>query len=55
MKEFCAYFFGEGTAPEFGLFTPAHFAPILLMLTMIYLIYRSRDKLREWKHEEKIR
>ena len=55
MKEFCSYFFGEGTAPEFGLFTPAHFAPILLMLTMIFLIYRSRDKLREWKHEEKIR
>ena len=55
MKEFFAYFFGEGTTPEFALFTPAHFAPILLMLTMIYLIFRSRDKLREWKHEEKIR
>ena len=55
MKEFFAYFFGEGTTPEFTLFTPAHFAPILLMLTMIYLIFRSRDKLRAWKHEEKIR
>ena len=55
MKEFFAYFFGEGTTPEFALFTPAHFAPILLMLTMIYLIFRSRDKLRRWKHEEKIR
>ena len=55
MKEFFAYFFGEGTTPEFALFTPAHFAPILLMLTMIYLIFRSRDKLRAWKHEEKIR
>ena len=55
MKEFFAYFFGEGTTPEFALFTPAHFAPILLMLTMIYLIFRNRDKLRQWKHEEKIR
>ena len=55
MKEFFAYFFGEGTTPEFALFTPAHFAPILLMLTMIYLIFRSRDKLHAWKHEEKIR
>ena len=32
MKEFFAYFFGAGTEVEFSLFTPAHFAPILLML-----------------------
>lgn len=55
MREFFAYFFGEGTTPEFALFTPAHFAPILLMLTVIYVIYRSREDLRAWTHEEKLR
>ena len=55
MKAFFAYFFGEGTTPEFALFTPAPFAPILLMLTLIYVIYRSREKLRSWKREELLR
>lgn len=55
MLEFCRYFFGEGTEVEFSLFTFAHFAPILLMLTLIYVIFRSRDKLRGWQHEEKLR
>ena len=55
MLEFCRYFFGEGTEVEFSLFTPAHFAPIVLMLTLIYAIYRGRDRLREWQHEEKLR
>ena len=55
MKTFFSYFFGEGTAPEFALFTPAHFAPILLMLAVIWLIYRSREALRGWKREESLR
>lgn len=55
MLEFCRYFFGEGTEVEFSLFTFAHFAPILLMLTLIYAIYRGRDRLRDWQHEEKLR
>ena len=55
MLEFCRYFFGEGTEVEFSLFTFAHFAPILLMLTLICAIFHSRDKLRGWQHEEKIR
>ncbi|MBE6919680.1 MAG: TIGR02206 family membrane protein [Ruminococcaceae bacterium] len=55
MLEFCRYFFGEGTEVEFSLFTFAHFAPILLMLTLIYLIYRGRDRLRDWQHEDKLR
>ena len=55
MLEFCRYFFGEGTEVEFSLFTPAHFAPIVLMLAVIYAIYRGRDRLRDWQHEDKIR
>lgn len=55
MKEFFAYFFGQGTTQEFALFTPAHFAPILLMLALILLIRRYADRLRSWKHEEALR
>lgn len=55
MKAFFSYFFGEGTTPEFGLFTPAHIAPILLMLTVLYVIFRNREKLRVWQHEEQLR
>ena len=55
MKEFLTYFFGAGSTPEFALFTPAHFAPILLMLALILLTRRYADRLRSWKHEEAIR
>ena len=55
MREFCTYFFGQGNEVEFSIFTPAHFAPILLMLTVIWLLWRSREKLRVWTHEEKLR
>ena len=55
MKDFLIYFFGQGTETEFSLFTPAHFAPILLMLFVIWLIYKNRDGLRNSKYEEKIR
>ena len=55
MKEFFAYFFGQGTGVEFSLFTPAHFAPILLMLFVIWCIYKKRDALAQSRHEEKLR
>ena len=55
MKEFFTYFFGQGTTQEFALFTPAHFAPVLLMIFVIRCIYRKRDALRESRHEEKLR
>ena len=55
MKEFFAYFFGQGTAPEFALFTPAHFAPVVMAAVVIYVLFRSREKLRVWQHEEKLR
>lgn len=55
MKDFCIYFFGQGTQTEFFLFTPAHFAPILLMLLVIWRIYKKRDALAQSKYEEKLR
>lgn len=55
MKEFFQYFFGQGTQPEYANFTFAHFAPMIVMIVMILLIHRYRDKLRTWKHEQIIR
>ena len=55
MKEFLTYFFGAGSTPEFALFTPAHFAPIVLMLGVIFLIRKNADRLRTSPHEEAIR
>ena len=39
MKDLIVYFFGQGTEVEFSLFTVAHFAPIVLMVLAIWLIY----------------
>lgn len=55
MKEFFRYFFGAGTEQEFALFTPAHIVPIVLMIVLIVVIYRNRDRLRKSKHEETLR
>ena len=55
MKNFFIYFFGQGTEPEFSLFTLAHFAPIALMLLTIFCIYKKRDALAKNPHEEKLR
>lgn len=55
MREFFIYFFGAGSEVEFSLFTPAHFAPIVVMLAMIWLIYRKRESIRISKHEENLR
>ena len=55
MKNFFIYFFGQGTEPEFSLFTLAHFAPIALMLLTIFCIYKKRDALAKSPYEEKLR
>jgi len=55
MKDFLVYFFGAGSEQEFALFTVAHFAPILIMLAVIYLIYRKREALRNCAHEQSFR
>ena len=55
MKELIAYFFGQGETQEFFLFSPAHLAPILLLIATIFLIRKNAGRLRGWKHEEVIR
>ena len=45
MKEFLTYFFGAGEQVEFTNFTFAHFAPILVAVGVILLIYRFRNDL----------
>ena len=46
MQDFFRYFFDKGTEPEFALFTPAHFMPILLLIAALVFIYRNQDKIR---------
>lgn len=55
MKEFLKYFLGAGSTEEFANFTFAHFAPILLMIGLILLMWRFQDKLRGFKHEKTLR
>ena len=55
MKEFLKYFLGAGTTEEFRNFTFAHFAPILVMIGLILLMWRFQDKLRGFKNEKVLR
>lgn len=55
MKEFFSYFFGKGETTEFTNFTLAHFLPIVLMILIILLIYRLREKIRNLHNEKNIR
>ena len=55
MKEILTYFFGAGSEPEFALFTPAHFAPILAMLLVIFFLRKKQDSIRNSRHEDKFR
>ena len=55
MNEFWTYFLGKGDEVEFVNFSLAHFLPILIMVALILLTRQFRQKLRTWRHEEKIR
>ena len=55
MKEFLLYFWGQGETQELALFTPAHFAPIVLMIAAILLIRKFAHRIRDWKHEGRLR
>ena len=48
-------FFGYNQTETFKYFSFAHLLPIILLGIGIYLVYRFRDKLREWKHEDTFR
>ena len=55
MKAFFSYFFGQGESIEFSHFSLAHFMPIILMVIAIIAISFYKDKIKNSKHEEKIR
>ncbi len=48
-------FFGYSETPIFKYFSLAHILPILFLGIGIFLIYRYRDKLRNWKYEDTFR
>ena len=54
MREFFNYFFGEGKEVEFYNFSLAHFIPILVMIGIIYLIYKKKDVIANSKYEKNI-
>ncbi len=54
MKEWIAYFFGQGEVVEFEHFSLAHFLPIVLLAGIIFCIYRFREQLRGAKFEKNI-
>ena len=55
MKGFLQYFFGAGEQVEFSNFSLAHVVPILVMLAVIFAIYRFREPLRTYRHEQVLR
>ena len=48
-------FFGYGEKGDFQYYSIEHFIPLILLAAGIFLFYRYRDALREWKHEENFR
>ena len=48
-------FFGYGEKGDFKYWSLAHFVPILVFVLGIYLIFRYREKIRDWKHEGDLR
>ena len=55
MLEFLSYFFGKGESVEFTNFTVAHFMPIIIVVGIIFLIYRFRKNIRDMKNEKTFR
>ena len=49
------HFFGQGTEPEFSLFTLAHILPVLLLLAVLFLLHRYRDTLKKLPYEKNLR
>lgn len=48
-------FFGFSLTQDFYEWSFWHFLPIILLIAGIYLVYRYREKLANWKHEETFR
>lgn len=54
LKQWIAYFWGQGEEVEFRNFTLAHFLPILTLGLIIFLTYKFKDKIRNCKYEKNI-
>lgn len=48
-------FFGYGNNGDFKQWSLAHFLPIIFMIVVLILLYKYREKIRNWKHEENLR
>lgn len=48
-------FFGYGEKGNFKYWSFAHFTPIILFALAVYFVYRYRDAIKKWKHEENFR
>ena len=48
-------FFGYGEKGNFKYWSLAHFIPLILFGVAIYLLFRYREAIRNWKHEENFR
>jgi hypothetical integral membrane protein (TIGR02206 family) len=55
MKNFISYFFGQGEEVEFKYFSLAHILPIIILAGVIALIIVYRNKIRNFKHEGRLR
>jgi len=55
MTYYSSGFFGFGEKGNFQQWSLAHILPILLLIAAIILIYKKRDAVRNWKHEESFR
>ena len=55
MKQMLHYFFGAGETIEFTNFSLAHFLPVLALGVVIFLIYRNRERLGNYRHEDRLR
>ncbi len=55
MRDAFEYFFGQGEKGEFEYFSLAHFLPLFIAGIIIFLIFKFRTKLANYKHEDKIR
>ena len=55
MKDWLAYFFGQGQIDEFRNFSLAHLLPILVTVAVIFAIYRFRGQLAASKWDRMLR
>ncbi len=54
MKEWIAYFFGQGETVEFRSFSLAHIMPIVLLAGIVFCIYKFRREIHALKGEKNI-